>query len=341
MYIRGHMIGIGVIGYGYWGPNLVRNFSRLSGARVRWICDRDTKLLSEVPRLYPTIQTTSTRDDLFKDPQTQAVVIATPVSTHFPLAKEALMAGKHVLLEKPMTQTSKEAVQLTKLARKKRRILMVDHTFVYTPAVQTMKEILDGKALGTLQYIDCVRTNLGLLQKDTNVVYDLAPHDFGILHYLLGKNPTWVSCTGAAPHNTGQEEVAHISAQYGKNLFVHAHVSWLSPIKIRTMVFVGTAKMLLYNDMEASEKIQIYDKSVSVTRSPKLMRQLRIGYRAGDMVAPHIAVAEGLAGMTQAFIEAIETGIAPPTDARAGTAVVRMMEAATQSLRNGGKTIRL
>ena len=335
------MIGIGIVGYGYWGPNLVRNFSRLTNARITWVCDIDQKLLADVPRLYPTIQTTAVFDDLLKDPDTHAVVIATPVSTHFPLGHLALKAGKHLFIEKPMTMTVKDARFLTKLARKKRRILMVDHTFVHTPAVEKIKEILRSKTLGTLQYIDCVRTNLGLLQKDTNVIYDLAPHDFGVLHYLLGRNPTSISATGASPHNTGQEEVAHISAQYGKNLFVHSHVSWLSPIKIRTMIFVGTEKMLLYDDMESSEKIKIYDKSVSVTKNPKLLRQLRIGYRTGEMVSPHIPVAEGLAGATLAFVKAIETKKAPASDGRAGTDVVGVIEAATKSLRQKGKSIRV
>lgn len=341
VYRLAYMLGIGVVGYGYWGPNLVRNFTRLPTARVNWVCDLDTRLLSEIPRLYPTIRTTAKVTDLLKDPETQAIVIATPVSTHYTIAHQAIATGKHVLIEKPMTETSAQARKLLAEAQKKKKILMVDHTFVYTQAVQMMKKILSKGELGTLQYVDCVRTNLGLLQKDVNVMYDLAVHDFGILQYLLGENPLSVSATGIAPHDTGVEEVAHISLKYPKNVFVHSHVSWLSPVKIRQMIFVGTKKMLLYDDTQPSEKIKIYDKSVTISRDPSVIRNIRIDYRTGTTVAPYIPQAEGLARVSESFVSAIHTGRPPLTNGETGYQVVRILEYATKSMRDGGKTITL
>lgn len=335
------MIRIAVIGFGYWGPNLVRNFARLPQVSVSWVCDLNPKVLTDLPRLYPTIHTTEKTSDIFEDPKTNAVVIATPPSTHFSLAKQALDKGKHVLVEKPLAQTSKEASTLVALAKRANKALMVDHTYIYTPAISLLRRIIRSGALGQIIVVDSVRTNLGLFQKDSNVMADLAVHDFSIMDYVFGQTPISITATGLSDASLGQETIAYVSARYGKSLLLHTHVSWLSPIKIRRMMFVGTKKMLLYDDIEPSEKIKIYDKSVSVNRDPKDVYALRVGYRSGDVSIPHIGVEEGLWGMVREFARAIRTSKPATTDGTQGYRVVRCIEAATKSLRNGGKSITL
>lgn len=335
------MIKIGVIGYGYWGPNIVRNLVLLPRASVSWICDINPKVIAHIPRQYPTIKTTSNTDDVLKDPETDAVVIVTPPATHFPLAKRALASGKHVLIEKPMTQSAGDAKLLIALAGSRKKILMVDHTFLYTPALRKLKEIVDKNILGRVFYIDSTRTNLGLFQKDSNVVADLAVHDFSIMDYLFGKFPKTITATGIQDEHLHQETVAHITATYERSLFLHSHVSWLSPIKIRRMIVVGTKKMAVYDDIEPSEKIKIYDKSVSVTADPKQAHALRVGYRSGAASVPAIGVEEALAGVVSEFARSIQTGRPPLTDGNRGLVVVRCIEAATKSLRNGGKIVNL
>ena len=270
---------------------------------------------------------------------TEAVVIVTPPATHFQMASYFLKAGKHILVEKPMTQTEKDARTLVRLAKKYGKILMVDHTFIYTPAVVKLHEIIKSNVLGNIYSIDSVRTNLGLIQKDSNVIYDLAVHDFAIIDYLFGHLPETVTVNGFMQKEIKQASVAHITALYPTNLFVHAHVSWLSPIKIRRMIFIGTKKMLVYDDIESTEKIKIYDKGVSFIHDPKQYLHLRVGYRSGDVVAPDIPIEEGLFGMAKEFVTCIATGKQPITDGRAGLRVVRCLEKATASVRTGGKTI--
>ena len=333
------MIRIGVVGYGYWGPNIVRNFSRLTNATVAWVCDVNPKTLKEIPLIYPTIKTTNRYKDLLEDPSLDAVVIVTPTSTHLPLARLALLSGKHVLVEKPMTTTAREARVLVNLAKRKKRILMVDHTFIYTPAIRKLKAIIKSKQLGDIYYIDSVRTNLGILQKDANVVYDLATHDFSIMDYLFHQMPKTISATGITQKDLKQETVAHIGSTYKNGLFVHCHVNWLSPIKIRRMMFIGTKKMLTYDDIEPSEKLKIYDKGVSFIKDPKQSYQLRIGYRSGSAVVPNIPLEEGLYGMAQEFIRAIRLKRPPVTDGSMGLRVVTCLETATKSLRAKGKPV--
>lgn len=335
------MIKIGVVGYGYWGPNIVRNFSRIPNATVAWVCDVNPKILGEVPLIYPTIKTTSKYSDLLNDPSLDAVVIVTPTGTHFTLAKQALAAGKHVLVEKPMTPTAKEARALVAFAKRKKRILMVDLTFIYTPAIVKLKSIIKSGQLGHIFYVDSVRTNLGILQKDANVIYDLATHDFSIMDYLFGQMPKTISATGIAHKELHQETVAHLGITYKNDLFVHCHVSWLSPVKIRRMIFVGTKKMATYDDIEPSEKLKIYDKGVSFIKDPKQSYQLRIGYRSGSAVVPHINLEEGLYGMAREFISAIGRKRAPVTDGGMGLRVVTCLEAATKSLRTKGKLMKV
>ena len=327
------MIRIGVIGYGYWGPNIVRNIARFPKAAISWICDMREEVLSDIPRLYPTIKTTKKAQDIFGDPDTDAVIIATPPSTHFLLATSALKAGKHVLVEKPMTQTSEEAKKLIALAKAKHRTLMVDHTYIYTSAVQKLFEIIHSGELGQIVAIDCVRTNLGLLQQSTNVICDLAAHDISILDYLLSSSLVSISATGIMQKELGQESVAYISAIYPGNICVHMHVSWLSPVKVRRIVIIGTKKMVVYDDIESSEKIKIYDKGVSFTKEPKHAYQLRVGYRNGDVVAPTLHIEEGLYGVIHEFIDSIANKRPPLTDGAMGLRVIRSLEAATKSIR--------
>jgi predicted dehydrogenase len=334
------MIKIAVIGYGYWGPNVVRNFSRIPDCSVAWIVDTNPKTLKDIPLTYPTVKTTTRISDVLNDKTTTAVVIVTPPATHYRLAILCFTAGKHILVEKPLAQTVKDARKLVALAKKRRKILMVDHTFIYTPAVSYLHKLIRSGTLGDIYYVDSVRTNLGLLQKDSNVVYDLAVHDFSIIDYLCGSTPKTLSATGYFQKEIKQEAVAHITAIYPK-LFMHCHVSWLSPAKIRRMVFVGTKKMVVYDDIEPSEKIKIYDKGVSFIRDPKQALQLRIGYRNGDVVVPNIHIEEGLFGMAKEFIRAIRTKKKPITDGSMGLRVVCALAKTTQSLRRGGKPIRV
>jgi predicted dehydrogenase len=331
------MTSVAVLGYGYWGPNIVRNFSRLTNARVSWVCDLNPKTLLEIPQIYPTIQTTQDPKRIFTDSTVDAVVIVTPTISHFSLAQKALLSGKHVLVEKPITSTAAEAAKLVKLARVKKRTLMVDHTFIYTPAIQKLRTIIQAKILGDITSIDCVRTNLGLLQKDSNVIYDLAVHDFSIIDYLLGASPKTIFATGVTQKQLAQETVSYITAKYKNNLLVHSHVSWLSPIKIRRMIFVGTKKMLIYDDIEPTEKIKIYDKGISLVKDPKQSYQLRVGYRNGEITIPAIPVEEGLYGMAREFIQAIQNKRTAATDGSMGMRVVKCLEAATKSQRSGGK----
>jgi predicted dehydrogenase len=335
------MIRIGVIGFGYWGPNIVRNFSRQKDAVVSWICDIDPQALTRIAYQYPEVKTTMDYRDILSDAAVDAVVIVTPIVTHFSLASEAIRAGKHVLVEKPMTQTASQAQKLVALARKKKKILMVDHTFIYTPAVRYIKQLISRGGLGDIYAIDSVRTNLGLIQTTSNVIYDLAVHDFSIIDNLFGLLPVTLSVTGILQKDIRQETVAHIAATYSGGLFFHAHVSWLSPVKIRRMIFTGTKKMLVYDDIEPSEKIKIYDKGVSFTKDPEESLRLRIGYRNGDIIIPEIPMEEGLFGMAGEFVRSVRTGTPPLSDGRSGAAVIRCLELATKSLRTGGKLFRL
>lgn len=328
-------VRVGIIGYGYWGPNLLRNFAAHRGCSVEIVCDQREAALAKASQDQRAIRTTTRYRQVLTDRAIDAVVIATPVSTHFRLAKEALLAGKHILVEKPFTQNTLEARILEKLARERKKQLMVDHTFIYTPAVQKIRKIVTSNALGDIYYIDCVRTNLGVLQQDTNVIGDLATHDFSIIDFVIGSKPQAVSATGIAYPATKQESIAQINAWYQGGLFVHTHVSWLSPLKIRTMMIVGTRKMLFYDDMEPSEKIKLYDKSVLVGE------QLRIGYRTGSMIAPHLPIREGLAGVAEAFIRGVRRGITPVTNGKQGLRVVAIVEAATSSMKLGGTIIKL
>lgn len=331
---------VGVIGYGYWGPNLVRNFAEIDGYEVKWCADQRSDRRALVKKRYPSIGVTADAQEIFRDPAVDAVVIATPVSAHYPLAKQALESGKHVLIAKPMTRTVAEGEDLLELAQKKNLVLMVDHTFIYTGAVRKIKEFLDVGELGELYYLDSVRVNLGLFQSDIDVLWDLAPHDLAILTYLVHAAPKFVSATGADHTGSGLVDVAYMTMHFENNFIAHVHANWLSPVKIRQMLIGGSRRMLVYNDMEPSEKVRVYDRGVRVTTEESIHKTL-VDYRTGDMWAPKLENREALGVECEHFLECVRLNKVPWSNATAGLSVVRMLEAAEQSIAKGGAKVRV
>jgi len=333
---------IGVIGYGYWGPNLVRNFNGLDDADVVAVCDQSEDRLKAVSRRYPgTKLLTTDSDELLKSPDIDAIVIATPVSAHFPLGMEALSNGKHLFVEKPFTATVEQAERMIELAQQKNLQIMVDHTFVYTGAVEIIKKFVDEGHLGEIFYFDSVRVNLGLFQHDVNVIWDLAPHDVSIMDHLISQKPRAISATGVAHFDSDIENIAYISTYYDNNLLGHIHVNWLAPVKVRKTLISGSKKMIIYDDTEPSEKVKIYDKGVDVVHSKDQIYDLLIQYRTGDMLAPRLDLTEALNKISQEFYDAVSEGRAPRTDGHAGLRVVKILEAANHSIRNNGQVVEL
>ena len=335
------MIGIGVIGYGYWGPNLVRNFADLSSTRLSAVCDRRAERLSAAERRYPGVRTTTDPAALIADPTVDAVVIATPVEHHFELAMLAFREGKHVLVEKPIASSSAQASRMIDEAARRRLVLMVDHTFVYTSAVRKMRELVTSGDLGEVYYYDSVRINLGLFQHDVNVLWDLAVHDLSIMDYVLQRHPTAVSATGLA-HVAGQpENIAYMTMFFDGSLIGHVHVNWLAPMKVRRTLLGGSRRMAVFDDLEASEKLKVYDKGISVNPSPENVYQMLVGYRTGDMWAPKLDVSEALGVEVAHFADCITGGGRPMTDGEAGLRVVRLLEAASESMTERGRLVSL
>jgi predicted dehydrogenase len=334
------MVNIGVIGYGYWGPNVIRNFGQVQGASVTTCCDSDTGRLGKAKAQFPSLETTTDVDQLLKNPKIDAVAIVTPVGTHYGLARKALEAGKHVLVEKPLTASVSEAESLVTIAEKKKLTLMVDHTFIFTGAVRKMKEIVDRGDLGNLLYFDSVRINLGLFQKDVNVIWDLAPHDIAILEHLIEERPVSVCANGASHFKDGMEDVAYMTLYFQSGMIAHFHNNWLAPVKIRTMIVCGGKKMIVYDDMEASEKIKVYDRGVEV-KTPDEIRETLVSYRTGDMWAPKLENTEALKLMTTEFVDCVQTGRKPITDGVKGLDVVRILEASEMSIKRKGKEVKL
>jgi len=330
---------IGVVGFGYWGPNLVRNFFSTPSVNGVVCFDSSDKRLQIAQQRFPSVETVSRYEDLLERSDVTAIVLATPVSTHFPLGMKALEAGKHLLLEKPMAESYLQCQQLVDVAAKMKLVLMVDHTFIYTGAVRKIKDMITEGRLGEVMYFDSVRVNLGLFQHDTNVVWDLAPHDLSIMDHLIGQEPLAVSAIGAR-HFNEMEDIAYITVQYNSQLLAHFHVNWMSPVKVRRILIGGTKLMVVYDDMEPSEKVKVYDKGVDIKERESIYKVL-VQYRTGDMWAPKIDLGEALSLMCSDFVEAIQTGRHPTTDGRAGMKVVRILEAAQQSLRAGGTMINL
>lgn len=335
------MINIGIIGYGYWGPNLVRNFAEIQGARIAAVADLSQKALETVQRRFPAVKTTTRFQDLLEDPTIDAVAIATPVSTHFELGIAALKAGKHLWLEKPMTETAEQARKLIEEAERRQRVLFVDHTFIYTGAVRKMAEIVKGGDLGSVLYYDSTRVNLGLFQRDVNVISDLAVHDFSILDYLLGEHPVAVSASGTNHFPGTPENLAYVTLFYDSGTIAHTNVSWLAPVKVRRILIGGSKKMITYDDLEPSEKVKVYDKGVSFTDDPKQIYEMRVGYRTGDMWAPRLDASEALKIGGMHFVDCIENRKTPETDGRLGLRVVELIEAATKSMQGRGETVHI
>jgi predicted dehydrogenase len=333
------VINIGIIGYGYWGPNLVRNFAETRGATVAAVADLDTEKLAIVNRRFPAVKTTTDYRELLADPAIDAIAIATPVSTHFELGLAALRAGKHLWLEKPMTETSQQARQLVDEAEKRQLVLIVDHTFIYTGAVAKMAEIIQASELGRIYYYDSIRVNLGLFQRDVSVISDLAVHDFSILDHLLDEHPVAVSASGTNHFPGTPENLAYVTLFYESGTIAHANVSWLAPVKVRQILIGGSKKMITYDELEPCEKIQVYDKGVDFTDDPQKIHEMRVGYRTGDMWAPRLAVSEALGVEGLHFIDCIENRKVPKTDGQLGLRVVELIEAASKSMRAKGETV--
>jgi predicted dehydrogenase len=333
------LINIAIIGYGYWGPNLVRNFAETPEAVIGGVADLDSARLEIVARRFPGVKVTTDCTDLLRDPSIDAIAIATPVHTHFELALAALRAGKHVWLEKPMTEHSHQARQLIDEAERRGLVLLVDHTFVYTGAVQKMAELIHAGELGKLYYYDSIRVNLGLFQRDVSVISDLAVHDFSILDFLVREQPSAVSASGTNHFPGTPENLAYVTLFYDSGFIAHANVSWLAPVKVRQVLVGGSKKMITYDDLEPSEKIKIYDKGISLTDDPEKIKEMRVGYRTGDMWAPKLGVAEALGVEGAHFVDCIVNKKVPQTDGQLGLRVVELIEAACRSMRCKGATV--
>ena len=331
------MIRFGVIGYGYWGPNIVRNLRSLDSTQVVAICDKSEIALRRAKQAFPDVQVTDDCSELLSSPDIDAIAVITPVWTHFELAKNALNNGKHVFVEKPFTSTSAQAEELINIAEQKNLQIMVDHTFLFTGAVKKIRQLIDDNTLGKLYYYDSTRVNLGLFQHDVNVLWDLAPHDLSIVDYLIGERPDAIVATGEK-HLNGLTDVAYMTAYYPDNVIAHINVNWLSPVKVRTTLIGGEKKMVVWNDLEVDEKIKVYDRGVNMT-SREGVYNLLVSYRSGDMWAPKVEAIEALKAELSYFVDCIHSGEPPINDGLAGLRVVRMLEAAEESLNRKGEAV--
>ncbi len=333
------MINVAVVGCGYWGPNIIRNFNTSPGCAVAKVCDGDNKRLSHMKRLYPHAETTLFFDDLVKDPGIDAIAIATPVRYHFDMARESLLAGKHTYIEKPMAASVAECAELISLAKERQLTLMVGHTFIYSLPVRKIKEIVSSGELGEIQYISSRRLNLGLFQQDINVAWDLAPHDISIILYVMDQAPLSVNCQGKAHIHHEIEDVTTTTISFPNGGFATIQSSWLDPNKVREMTFVGSKKMLVYNDLEPIEKIKIYDKRVEVPPHYDTFAEFQCSYHYGDMYSPYIKQSEPVRVLCQHFLHCIESGEVPISGGEEGMKVVQVLEATTKSLRKDGAAI--
>jgi predicted dehydrogenase len=331
------VVRVGVIGYGYWGPNIVRNFHGLDACEVVAVCDKSAKALDRARKTYPGVQMTTEFDDILKSPDIDAVAVITPVWTHYDLAKKALENGKHVFVEKPFTSNSAQAQELIDLAARRHLQIMVDHTFLFSGAVRKIREVIDAGTLGPLYYFDSTRINLGLFQHDVSVVWDLAPHDLSIMDYVMGVRPEAVVATGAK-HLNGHADMAFITVYFPGEIIAHVNVNWLSPVKVRSTMIGGKDKMLVWNDLEADEKIKIYDKGVQMT-SREGVYDLLVSYRSGDVWAPKVEQTEALKVELGYFLDCIKSGKTPINDGEAGLRIVRLLESAETSLNDRGRLV--
>ncbi len=331
-------INIGVVGYGYWGPNLVRNFFAANNCNVKAVADGRPERLALLAKIFPSVNGVKDADDIINDTEIDAVVIATSVFSHFPLAKKALNAGKHVLIEKPMTASVAEADELIELAARKGLTLMVDHTFLYTGAVAKMKELIDDKTIGVPQYFDSSRINLGLFQPDVNVIWDLAPHDLSILTYLVDQAPVSINATGISHTKNNIENIAYMTVNYDSDFIAHFNVSWTSPVKVRQTLIGGDVKMIVYNDLEPSEKIRVYDTGFN-HKTEEYENKIMVDYRTGDVYLPKLGTQEALLGVANDFIQSIINKREPKANGQLGRQVVRILEASQVSIKNNGKEV--
>jgi len=331
------MINASVIGYGYWGPNIVRNLIQNPQFQVSIICDTDKKKLDGLKKIHPFIKTTQNPNDIFSDKNISAVCIATPISTHFSLAKKALLSDKHVFIEKPLTNLASSAQELATLAKKNNRVLMVDHTFLYTSAISIIKSLIDKKALGQILYFDSMRTNLGLFQSDANVLWDLAVHDISIVQYLFAKKPISISAFGVSHTQNKIESLGFITLEYPHGAIAHINCSWSSPVKLRRMLIGGTKKMIVYDDVEPTEKVKIYDSSFKVKKNDK--NKMMVDYRIGDIHIPKIDLKEALSAAFEDFADAILTNKHTRSDGHFGADIVSLLSYADESLRKKGQTV--
>jgi len=330
---------VGVIGAGYWGPNLIRNFSNCPLTELAAICDSDPTRLEGVGRLNRSAVLVGSVDELLSG-EIDAVAIATPVSTHFDLASRCLEAGKHVMVEKPLAATASEAQALVTIANRAGRVLMVDHTYLFNNSIRLIKQVVDSGELGELLYVDSVRINLGLFQRDVNVIWDLAPHDLSIIEYVLGRQPRSIAASGCGHVDPDIEDIAYINVDYGGGVLANIHVNWLSPVKVRQMIFAGTRKSLILNELNTVEPVKIYDRGIDVTEPLEQRRRLMVSYRSGDILSPQIESGEALQSAVTHFAECIRDGTTPVSDGRLGLRVVRMLESATRSIRaQGGRVV--
>jgi len=335
------LITIGVVGCGYWGPNLLRNFNSLEGCRVKSVCDSSRERLAHMKELYPGVQVTEEYSDLIGDQEIDAVVIATPVFTHHPLAMQSLNAGKHTFIEKPLADSVEHSRELVALARKKNLILMVGHTFIYTPQVKKIKEIIDSGDIGDVMYISSRRLNLGLFQKDINAAWDLAPHDLSIILYLIGEKPSSVTCSGKAHINPDIEDITNITLNFDNGCFALIQSSWIDPRKIREMTIVGTRKMIVYDDLEPLEKIKIFDKRVETPPHYDTYAEFHYSYHYGDVYSPYLKQTEPLKTECQHFLDCISSSSQSQSSGEEGLKVVQILEAASESLKGGCVSIDL
>lgn len=331
---------VAVIGYGYWGPNIARNFFELDEADLVAVCDVLPERLELVQKRYPTVKTSLDVLEILKDPNIDAVAIATPVWTHFELAKRALQSEKHVLVSKPLTNCVREAEELVRLAEKNKRVLMVDHTFIYTGAVRKIKEIAESGDLGRIYYFDSTRINLGLFQRDVSVIWDLAPHDVSIMNYVLNVRPKSVIAVGAC-YVGAREEMAYIVVKMDDGVVAHINVSWLAPVKVRKTIIAGSKKMIIYDDTQVIEKVKVYDRGIEVLDGTEAIHRLLVQYRMGDVYAPKLDDTEALRTECLHFLDCIRDGTEPLTSGLAGLEVVRILEAASRSMEAGGREVYL
>ena len=332
-------MNFGVIGYGYWGPNIVRNLMGVEGSEVKAIAEISPAAQARARKAYPGVHVTPSAMEVITSPKIDAIAIVSPVWTHYELSKAALENGKHVFVEKPFTSTSAQGEELINLAQQKNLKIMVDHTFLFTGAVKRIAQLIEEGALGNLYYYDSTRVNLGLFQHDINVLWDLAPHDLSIMDHLIKASPEAVVATGQG-HLNGHEDVAYMTIYFPEKIIAHINVNWLSPVKVRTTLIGGEKRMIVWNDLEADEKVKIYDKGVKIT-SREGMYEMLVSYRSGDMWSPQLEQVEALRQELTYFVDCVNTGQEPFNNGCAGLRVVRMLEAASESLSKKGAFVRL